>query len=270
MKFSERHGFVAASRVVQTDDMNDALRTSIWNALDEHLFSSRGFIDGSRDREAGMIEFSTYLWRDYFKKRIDSRPDYEYQMLNEIRTYFFKCRWYEVYDFTEFTVGGYPYLADEVNKMLEREMSGFRIIDGVVTPITSEDEIKAIDTALQDDDIAPAARSHLRQALLHLSNRDAPDYRNSIKESVSAVESICKVVAGKEKATLGDALGVIEKKQHLHAALKGAFAKLYGYTSDDGGIRHAMLEEPDLSLADALFFLVSCSAFINYLKDKHM
>jgi len=43
---------------------------------------------------------------------------------------------------------------------------------------------------------------------------------------------------------------------------------MYGYTSDEDGIRHAMLEEPDVGFEDAKFMLVACSAFINYLKVK--
>lgn len=52
----------------------------------------------------------------------------------------------------------------------------------------------------------------------------------------------------------------------MHPALNGAFQKLYGYTSDAGGIiRHALLEEDSLDFKDAKFMLVSCSAFVTYL-----
>jgi len=77
-----------------------------------------------------------------------------------------------------------------------------------------------------------------------------------------------RIVTKNPKATLGDALELLEKKHSLHPALKAGFSKLYGYTSDEGGIRHAMLDEPNLTSADAIYFLVSCSAFINYLKSK--
>ncbi len=60
----------------------------------------------------------------------------------------------------------------------------------------------------------------------------------------------------------------IEKKVELHPALKKAFDSLYGYTSDADGIRHALLDEPNLDSEDAKFMLVSCSAFINYLISK--
>jgi hypothetical protein len=47
-----------------------------------------------------------------------------------------------------------------------------------------------------------------------------------------------------------------------------AFVKLYGYTSDADGIRHALMDESDLASEDAKFMLVLCSAFVNYLLAK--
>ena len=108
----------------------------------------------------------------------------------------------------------------------------------------------------------------MKSALEHLSRRGNPDYRNSIKESISAVESIAKEITDNPKATLGAALSKLERDQKLHPALKQGFSNIYGYTNDEGGIRHAMLEEPNLTASDAKFFLVSCASFINYLKSK--
>jgi hypothetical protein len=66
-----------------------------------------------------------------------------------------------------------------------------------------------------------------------------------------------------------DALTAIEKKIQLHGSLKKAFMALYGYTSDAGGIRHALSDEDVTpTFEDAKFMLVTCSAFINYLKAK--
>lgn len=69
-------------------------------------------------------------------------------------------------------------------------------------------------------------------------------------------------------ATLGPALSAVDKKAKLHPSLKEAFQKLYGYTSDAQGIRHALMDEPTLDVEDAKFMLVSCSAFVNYLVVK--
>ena len=66
-----------------------------------------------------------------------------------------------------------------------------------------------------------------------------------------------------------DALKKLDDSLNIHSALKSAYSKLYGYTSDKDGIRHSILEEPNLSFSDAKYMLVSCSAFINYLIGKY-
>jgi hypothetical protein len=103
----------------------------------------------------------------------------------------------------------------------------------------------------------------LKQAVTLLSRKPTPDYRNSIKESISAVEAICAAVTGDPKATLGQALKIIDSQAPLHGALRSAFEKLYGYTSDADGIRHALLEDTTLEQEDAVFMLVACSAFVS-------
>jgi hypothetical protein len=140
-------------------------------------------------------------------------------------------------------------------------------VDGLFTDITDNQEIEMIEEALSSNDF-PSVSTHLKRALELLSDRKKPDYRNSIKESISAVESIAQIITGNSKATLGDALKTLEKSIKLHTALKDGFTKIYGYTSDEGGIRHAMLEEPNLSIEDAKYFLLTCTSFINYLKSK--
>jgi len=101
-----------------------------------------------------------------------------------------------------------------------------------------------------------------------LGDRQNPDYRNSLKEAISAVESISQVISGDPGATLGSALKALEKQALIHPALKSSLSALYGYTSDANGIRHAMLEEPTLTFTDAKFMLVACTAFVNYLVGK--
>lgn len=107
---------------------------------------------------------------------------------------------------------------------------------------------------------------HIDSAVRLMSDRQYPDYRNSIKESISAVEGFCSILAAQDKADLSAALHLLERRGALHPALKRAFSALYGYTSDADGIRHALLEESNLTYDDAKFMLVACSAFINYLK----
>ena len=132
--------------------------------------------------------------------------------------------------------------------------------------ITSNEEIQSIECAIAEATPYGGVKEHLKRALEHHSDKQNPDYRNSIKESISAVESLAKQVSGNEKATLGAILKKLEKEEKMHPALKSAFSNLYGYTNDADGIRHALLnEEGSLTKTDAKFMLVCCSAFINYV-----
>jgi hypothetical protein len=216
------------------------------------------------------------LWTNYFKQPLDSIKEPWVIMYSFIREQFFETEWYRVYDFLEFVVANYHVesinakFIDTCNKLFEKEVAAYRFVGGRITQITSKDEIAEIDEAMKASNPLKPVNEHLKSGLEHLSNRKSPDYRNSIKESISAVEAICRLVTNEEKATLGVALDLIEKqgKVKLHPALKGAFDKLYGYTSASDGIRHAMLEESNLDFEDAKFMLVSCSAFVNYLLSK--
>lgn len=268
--FSQRKGFKPVSEVIQIDSMNEALRNSLWNALDVLLWSTPAFVH----RQYGdphIMSLSKLLWLHYFKKPIDSRPIRSWEILSEIRSYFFSCGWYEVYDFLEFIVATYKdskqNLAGIFNGVLERELSGYRFVSGHLVDITNQQELEMLDQALRDTRFAGVS-AHLQRAMELYADRNLPDYRNSIKESISAVESMARVVSESPKATLGDALKVIEKTRRLHSALKEGFLKLYGYTSDEQGIRHAMLDEPNLTAPDARFFLLSCTSFVNYLKAQ--
>ena len=272
--FSQRKGIKAVPDVAQVGVMNDDLRNSLWNVLDAAFWSSDGFVY-ERNGGYGEIEnFSRALWSQYFKKPVDSRPGYGRSnrgrlILDLIREYFFACEWNEVYDLLEFLVRIHhkekPRLPDLFNQILSRELAGYKFIDGTLVDITDPQESEMLAEALADTRFASVA-SHLERALHLLADRKQPDYRNSIKESISAVEAMARVVSRNPKATLGEALKVLEKTGHLHPALKDGFSKLYGYTNDDDGIRHAMLEEPKLDQSDAKYFLLSCTSFINYLK----
>jgi hypothetical protein len=273
--FSERKGFSPPRQTVQTGGMSDELRNSLWNALHLAVWESDGFLHDRYGKLPKIDDFSAHLWFRYFKKPIDERPTYAYdnrseRILKIIRDYFFGAKWYEVYDFIEFVVAAFnteiPRLAEFINRVLTTEMSAFRFIEGTLIDITDEQERTMLEEALADTRFSAVA-AHLDRALALLADRKQPDYRNSIKESISAVEAMARLVSVNDKATLGEALKVLEKNGKLHVALKDGFSKLYGYTNDGDGIRHAMLDEPKLVQADAKYFLLSCTSFVNYLKS---
>ena len=155
-------------------------------------------------------------------------------------------------------------LYEEANEVFEKEYIGYRFIDEKITPISDKYEVAAVNEALQN--IYQPVREHISKANSLLADRENPDYENSIKESISAVEAICEIITG-ESGTLGKLLTKVEQKGvYIHSALQSAYKVLYGYTSDASGIRHARkLGGVDSTFAEAKYMLVACSAFVNYL-----
>jgi hypothetical protein len=78
-----------------------------------------------------------------------------------------------------------------LNGRLAQEMSAYRIINRRFAPITNRAELAAVEKTAQPTSSALDPVSiHLQQAMNLLADRTAPDYRNSMKESISAVESL--------------------------------------------------------------------------------
>ena len=267
--FSEREGLKKVRTEIQADSMDDALRNRLWNIL--RVFYVDPMLQWhniTREMARVMIKF----YDIYLKEKVDNAPGTNSQIRDYLREFVSGAFWYRVYDLLEFLVAEYS--EEETNEefmkacnaILESEQSAYRFVGNQITQITSEEEISEIEEALETP-LRPV-RAHLENSLKLLSDRKSPDYRNSIKESISAVEAICRLITKDKKATLGQALKVVETKIGLHGALKKAFSNLYGYTSSAEGIRHALLDESKLSFEDAKFMLVSCSAFINYLTSK--
>ncbi len=264
MRFSQRMGQTPIPESISPEGMPGHLRNTLWN-----VFQSWQLPEGEE-------KFLFFLWRDFFKLPVDRIPSQSgyhgtsyHQAWEVVRNAFFGGKWHYVYDFLEFCLSfGYSSerLAYALNDALERELAAYRVVNGLLVQVTDEQEVAALQVAMTNQDAFKASTRHLSAALAQISNRQTPDYRNSIKESISAVEAAAKVLSGKDKADLRDALAVLERNGKLHGALQKAYTSLYAYTSDAEGIRHALMDEPNLTMDDAKFFLLSCTSFVNYLK----
>lgn len=269
-KFSDRIGITKPIPTLLLDDISPPLRASLWNVI--HLFFENKKYDH-------WILLSK-LTAQYFRKTpIDEIPSYDIQAREWAKGYFFSLSWYEVYNYIEFIANELSLTSSQrhdefiqsSNHVLEVEGSGYRFIDGVLSPITSEAEMSEILEAGRNTEKfgLNGANAHIRTALALLSRKPEPDYRNSIKESISAVESVAKVLGKEDAQGLAGALAELTKKVPIHGALKSAFVSLYGYTSDEKGIRHAHLtDDSSVGFDEAKYMAVVCSAFVNYLISK--
>src|SRR6185437_11470684 len=276
MRFSERHGFTSPRSVLQKDDIDVPLRHGLWNVLVGGPLAPFVNDGGYLQSNPAAHRIAISLWADFFILPVDQFSSATFTVLDTIRKKYAQLRWYEVYNLIEFFMnsGLFSVPLKEIfksscNRIIAREMSAYRIVGLEIARLTSDEEITTIEEALSQTGLLQPVQIHIETALRMISDRANPDYRNSIKESISAVESMCCIVTGASKATLTSALSKLEGQGvELHGALKEAFTKLYAYTSDADGIRHKLLEDPKLDFEDAKFMLVTCSAFVNYIKAK--
>lgn len=226
----------------------DEKKTLFWRTILSEVYSQQiGWSPGVSYREDKMFDIinSTIHEDDY--SNVLSVVEYIARLLQEVVTEEYK-------QFNVFRT---------LNNVFEKEFVGYRFVDGYIVRITSEVEINQIEEAIAVK--KNKVNEHLEKALLLLSDRENPDYENSIKESISAVEAMCNDITGK-KSTLGEALKLLKKENQIHPSLETAFEKLYGYTSDASGIRHAgQIDGQNASFEEAKFMLVACSGFVNYL-----
>ena len=157
---------------------------------------------------------------------------------------------------------------DVLNELFKKHHLAYTIYNGKIEPISSEFEGKAYVAALDEtkDTGQLGAHSHLLKAGEQINHQKWAD---SVRESISAVEAVCRQIVG-ENATLGSALKEIEKNYPLHPAFKKALSELYGFTSDENGIRHSLLDKSSAAVdeADALFMLGACASFVSYLLSR--
>jgi len=258
--FSERMGFVKPPEFMQLDGMTDELSNLLCNFCSRFLenidFSTLTNIE---DHINDLLKLKRRTFEVYGRHG-RGFAFHETRFSNSFEQLAFHEK-YSVVETVVFFCGMAP-TVDELNRILERENSGYRLnADCQLVPIANQQELDEVSEA-QHSQVDMVA-FHMNKAVACFADREKPDYDNSIKEAVSALEALAQKITG-EKGTLG----ALIKKLDLHPSLREAVSKLYGYTSD-GGIRHAKKAgDPDADFDTAKFVIVTASALINFITAK--
>jgi AbiJ N-terminal domain 4 len=237
MTFSDRLGITTPKHILQVDSIDSDLQNGLWEACSEFYMRD---IDQLVGRVGPILKaFLKDMYINYFKATTDNIEHLAYVEIEKQKGVFFKCDWYQAYNYLEFIsgcasraikLGTNQRIPDpgkydnafrhRVNFFLEREKSAYRFVGEVIIPISSTIEVQSIEQALSSGDNFAGARSHIQHAVVLFGKRPEPDYRNAVKEAISAVESAVRVITGEPKATLGDALKKLDAVKHciLHSS----------------------------------------------------
>lgn len=275
--FSERYGYTKPSDVIIRERITPEIQNAICSCYDKlrNFFIDSGLYTYS---DESYVKMEQYLWT-YFLNNRESNF-YEGRSHHTVATQYIEDEskpWFQKLDLIEVSI---KYLYDRANLVADRFIRqlnfeferlnfAYRVVGQEIVEITSQREIAAIEEALANS--SHNIKMHLSRALELYAQRPDGDYRNSIKESISAVEAFCREKTGEN--TLGKALNRMEANGVVFPQLlKVAFDKLYAYTNQPNtGIRHALMDNEGAytpASEEALFMLVSCSAFLNYLCKK--
>ena len=295
LTFSQRNDYKSMPEPMRLEEISDDLRREIWNGTRRFLISIRSVAKSRyyfRSDETRFIEHVLGRLQNKPEDEINTEHDRVFGIFKQIIQ---KSFFYDVLDVVELILrekyqvaprvryqqeaaekleAAQKKFSAEILRSFERHAAAYWLDTSSFPPrffprstrMQGEATRSAIET-IRDGGMK-GAETHLRQAA---ENVNARQFANSITDSIHAVESIARTIDPKAK-TLGPALNSLQRSGVLkHPTLKEAFSKLYGYTSNEQGIRHAMLDKgsPDVDLDDAMFMFGACASFAAYLVNKH-
>ena len=272
LTFSQAQGYAEIPSLLALEELSSEARLELWNWLYISVRSQSGdFLNNT------WTAIFKYLHGQFLKQPIDTFND-----IVDVIIYPYKIglledwRFNDIFDLFQMIMR-HPFcpadFTEVVKSIFERcQLAYFVDTNGPATilPMSTKQEGKVISEAIHafHSTGLMGPETHLRSAAELINDGD---WLGSIRESIHAVESVARQLAPDTSKTLGPALKSLEINHQLHPALKEAFNKLYGYTSDEEGIRHPLINHSNSPSGrdEAVFMLGACASFASYLWRVH-
>ncbi|MXZ59131.1 MAG: hypothetical protein F4Z16_11715 [Rhodothermaceae bacterium] len=286
MSFSKRHGYEPLPECMRLEYLSEQAKTAVYNIIADIVLVSGNW--------AGMESFpaprmcrraiASCLNKNILEVQV-SRDE----ILDELRSIVYELSFNKALDLLEYMAnyqddqirfGG----SQELNVRLSRfsqDINNAFDEHGVayvfdtsnrpyhIWPRTSMEQGVTIQNAvatLKHHELSSPV-THLRDAASHLDSRQ---YSDAITDSIHAVESVVRIFDPDNCRKLSDAVNSLRRRGVLkHQALAEAIKSLYGYTSDEKGIRKALVFDPkaNVDINDAMFMFGACASLAAYLAN---
>ena len=277
--FSQRYGYDPLPEPMKLEELSDDLRREVYNEVRNHLLTLYNSLDDTYDRfvERVLGKFDRKP-EDEVLPSDKNRYQYSDNVNRYIKSILTTKEFYHTLNFIEIVVNDRiveSNFTKHIEQLFDKYSAAYWLNTSekpyVFIPHTLKEQGIAVKKSFQTvhEGGMEGAFTHLRQAAKQIN---AQEYAKAIVDSIHAVESVARLIDPKASSSLGPALESLEKADLLrHPALKSALKKLYGYTSDEQGIRHALLDKgaPDVGLDEAMFMFGACASFAAYLVSKH-
>lgn len=274
MTFSQAEGLVPLPEPLKLGELSQEARALLWKIIHDDLRSSSGHVKYQGTRIMGR--WKNILYYDHvFVSHLpadDFTVDYSYHK-DRLKKLILHGAFNEIFDFLQHVMRHKDCLElipRGIKWVFDTAQVAYTVdIDtGTIIAAVTQEEGVAIKQALRTSSDAglDGAKSHLVAAGKELN---AGNYAGCVRESISAVESVAKRLTNKNDATLSPALTALSPHVAIHKDMLTGFMKLYHYSSDEKGIRHALLSgTAKVDREDAVFMLGACASFVTYLIGK--
>jgi hypothetical protein len=195
------------------------------------------------------------------------------------------CPWYHFYDAVEvigtalkevaqyhkednewLSAFGFETYQSDVNALLSEWAVVWRLNHEGMLERDTPEELSSGLTLLDAALVGPyeAARLHFGKAR-RLALGLPPDPENAIKEAVSGLESVGRVIFP-GASTLGDVVKML-RRRGFSPGMATVIEKFYAFASSEPGVRHGAIVSPRMTLADADLCLYVSTALTMYLLE---
>lgn len=289
MKFSNRYGYDPQQpKEPVLEDASDWVRVCYF----DQVLSRFTYIDedtrypNTNDAPLGIKELHKKFCHSIREETDESYYDSWY-CGERLKDHLRSTLWYHFYDFVELAgieikkaevnhafddewleKFGFESYREDVNRVFSQEKIAWRLNPESVLirtlPSDLEKRMNQVDAQLKDK-FAPA-REHFKKARRYCMEHPL-DPENSIKEIVSALESVARTLCP-GATTLGDALKDMRKKSYIPSMLVPVFEKFYAYANAEPAVRHGSSFPSSVNLMDAELALHTGLALIRYLIQR--
>jgi hypothetical protein len=212
--------------------------------------------------------------------RLNTEPVYSGHFNRPIEACLSACKWNEFYDSIEMVaeyliafgslpnslVSPFPAFQTKLNTFFADGNCGWQIDEAGNLQRCLPKQVTDAEIAIGSSGrLTEAVKTHVRKARAALERRPY-DFANSIKESVSAIESAGKsMVSG--ASTLGDVIKALKRRRDFPLMMADVIDKLYVFSNAEPGIRHAGVVSDRIQRADAEFAYSIALSILLYLRN---
>jgi hypothetical protein len=278
ISFAEAEGKAKFPAVLKWGEIDQRLRSALWTPI--YLFLHENIQRTQNGLYCWSGPAKAIMLREFLNQQHGFIDDYkdvfhpQNHFLDHWKKFFADSDYVDIFNFITFLIRDPDCpnnLISGIVAALDQPHSPYRLSRDATTifPAMGEEQTNSLQKNLEVVFSSPfsGSRTHIQAALKALGEGE---YRTTVRESIHSVESAVRDFTGDSNAVLSKAIKSLVAEMGIHKALADAFDKLYAYSSDERGIRHALVfgENEKVGLDEAAFFLSACTAFVGFLSNK--